>query len=241
MSISHINNYHVPNGYATTRRCHAWRLAALVGTVGSFVLGKLISDKVINSLMSRVSMGIGSVAALYCFIRLMDFLLIDWCCTPNYCGSPLLKNVCDGNIQRVKNLLYFGANPNARLFDDGAYNRSNEYDVPLFHVRDLETAQVLLEAGADPNAQGCDGTVLHYAVQHVVDPKIIELLILRRAKKATKNVDGETPLDIAKNYDTYADRHVYTLFDGKNFINPERIPLTQLQQDRLNQIITLLS
>lgn len=49
----------------------------------------------------------------------------------------------DGGI--VKQLLRFGANPNARNYDK---------DTPLHWAKDPEAVRVLLEAGANPNAEG---------------------------------------------------------------------------------------
>jgi ankyrin repeat protein len=63
---------------------------------------------------------------------------------------------------------------------------------------DHEAATLLIEAGANVNAEIEDGdTALHRAVLFN-QPKIVELLLEKGAASAVKNGDGLTPLELAR-------------------------------------------
>lgn len=63
---------------------------------------------------------------------------------------------------------------------------------------DYEAATLLIEAGANVNAEVENGdTALHRAVLFD-QPKIVELLLGKGASSTVKNGDGLTPLELAK-------------------------------------------
>jgi hypothetical protein len=130
-----------------------------------------------------------------------------------------------GDVERVRELLKKGVDPNAK----------NEYGWTPLHVAALkgrvDVVKLLLERGADPNAKNGDGkTPLHVAairgsvdvarllLEHGADPNaqdkhgntplhdavfeghvgIVKLLLDHGADPTAKNKDGDTPLDLAR-------------------------------------------
>ena len=82
----------------------------------------------------------------------------------------------------------------------------------------VETARVLLELGADINAQDIMGnTPLHQACRDRIDPGLIEFLIANGANVGISNSQGQTPYDIATEIQRYGDswiREVRKIFRG---------------------------
>ncbi|HDP74329.1 MAG TPA: ankyrin repeat domain-containing protein [Bacteroidales bacterium] len=103
----------------------------------------------------------------------------------------LMLEADSGNIEKVKTLLYLGADPNT--CDE------NGVTPLMFAVQsgNAELVELLIDAGANVNAYPANGnTALHAAVIAANDT-ITELLIKKGANVNAKNVKGLTPLHYA--------------------------------------------
>ena len=106
-------------------------------------------------------------------------------------NKELLEAVRAGDVQRVRELLEAGANPNARD-KDGL--------TPLHWAASeghADIVKILLEHGADPNTKIKYGwTPLHYASREG-HADVVKLLLEHGADPNTKKDDGLTPLHVA--------------------------------------------
>jgi len=103
----------------------------------------------------------------------------------------LMLEADSGNIEKVKTLLYLGANPNT--CDE------NGVTPLMFAVQsgNAELVELLIDNGANVNAFPANGnTALHAAVKAAND-SIAELLIKKGANINAKNAKGLTPLHYA--------------------------------------------
>ncbi|KAM3472835.1 hypothetical protein MY8738_008684 [Beauveria namnaoensis] len=105
--------------------------------------------------------------------------------------NSLLAAAEGGKIDEVRQLLYDGANPNARGTSDLA---------PLHHAAKkgtLEVIELLLQSGADPDVKTDNGsTPLHNAAE-IGHAQIIQLLIDHWADVNAQDNAGDTPLHVA--------------------------------------------
>ncbi|WP_341764321.1 ankyrin repeat domain-containing protein [Candidatus Tisiphia endosymbiont of Beris chalybata] len=97
------------------------------------------------------------------------------------------------NFEKAQILLEYGANPNAvNLQGNNA----------LHMAGNLKKVQILLKHGANPNAVNLQGNnALHMAAMHDIIPDhiaILELLINNKADIGARNVDRNTPFDLAR-------------------------------------------
>lgn len=111
-----------------------------------------------------------------------------------YGESPLHVAVKRGDIEKVRSLLSDGANANSK--DHAGWRPIHE------SMRDGENAlriiRLLVDYGADINAQSDSGnTALHDAAAYM-SHEIIEYLVKSGADPTVKNLDGKSPLDISK-------------------------------------------
>jgi ankyrin repeat protein len=68
---------------------------------------------------------------------------------------------------------------------------------------DLEIIDLLVSCGADINKYDVDqNSSLHYA-SRTGKIDIVEYFLYKRADYSIKNINGETPLDLVGNYETY--------------------------------------
>jgi ankyrin repeat protein len=75
-------------------------------------------------------------------------------------------------------------------------------DTPLHTVctwGELESAKILIDAGADVNAKGDNGAPPLFNAVIGGNPKVIELLIKSGAKASLRNDDGRSVLEYARN------------------------------------------
>ncbi len=134
--------------------------------------------------------------------------------------DQLLSAIARENIFEISTLITSGALVNE--LDSQGWT-------PLAHAIEFENYQIvklLLENGADVNSILYNGdTCLHYAVDIAIDgtiqtggasgdepTAIIELLLKNSANILAKNVQGESPMDWAKNY--HSDK-IVRLLQGK--------------------------
>jgi len=126
----------------------------------------------------------------------------DCGCTPLHdAASSLDVNKSGDYVGVVRVLIGAGADPNARAFalmfsaTPLLYATSGLDEHPK---EALSIINLLMEHGADPNAQSDDGeTPLLSAVRHG-SKDAVETLLARGANVNTKNKSGETPLALAK-------------------------------------------
>ncbi len=103
----------------------------------------------------------------------------------------LMVEADSGNIEKVKTLLYLGADPNT--------SDENGVTPLMFAVQsgNLDLVELLIDNGANVNAYPTNGnTALHAAVIAAND-SVAELLIKKGADVNVKNVKGLTPLHFA--------------------------------------------
>ncbi len=113
-------------------------------------------------------------------------------------GSPLADAAMSRDMARVRALIREGADPNGR----------GKYDTPallwLVRVGELETATLLLDAGASPNEANAQGMrPLDLAVANA-DRAMVELLLDRGAEADAPDAAGETALFAAARLDEVA-------------------------------------
>ena len=123
-------------------------------------------------------------------------------------NSALMWAAGNSNLAAVKLLLASGADVNAShireiKMKNGLIAASKI--TPLMAVaarRSPEVAAALLEAGADVNAKDIRGmTPLMFAVaSDISDPRVVSLLLDRKADRDIKSKDGETALDWARKF-----------------------------------------
>ena len=111
-----------------------------------------------------------------------------------YGESPLHVAVKRGDIEKVQSILSEGADANSK--DHAGWRPIHEA------MREGENALriilLLVDHGADINAQSDSGnTALHDAAAYM-SQEIIEYLIKSGADPSVENLDGKSPLDIAK-------------------------------------------
>ena len=111
-----------------------------------------------------------------------------------YGESPLHVAVKRGDIEKVRSLLSEGANANSK--DHAGWRPIHE------SMREGDNAlriiRLLVDHGADINAQSDSGnTALHDAAAYMTH-EIIEYLVKSGADPSVKNLDGKCPLDISK-------------------------------------------
>ncbi|MDT7778372.1 MAG: hypothetical protein QOC99_884 [Acidobacteriota bacterium] len=102
--------------------------------------------------------------------------------------TALAQAVSNGNREIVRELLWRGAQVNARL---------NYKQTALMHLRDNTTADVvrdLLDAGAKVNLRDDDGSTALMAAAEYGSREIVELLLKAGAKVNARNKQGTTPL-----------------------------------------------
>ena len=117
-----------------------------------------------------------------------------------------------GNKALVEILLRFGADANSRLFQDergrtplyeallnflpGSHDHSGPCVDPVCPYSTLDTVQLLLDHGADPNAKQIgDETALHKAIG--LDDAYVQLLLLKGADVEARNDRQQSVLDLA--------------------------------------------
>ena len=85
------------------------------------------------------------------------------------------------------------------LIDNGA--NYHHHLLNYVHKNEKESVEILLENGANvnlPKAAIHDGnTLLHVALKHNVSKEIVEILVRFVAKLNVKDLDGNTPIEIA--------------------------------------------
>ena len=123
-------------------------------------------------------------------------------------NSALMWAAGNSNLAAVKLLLASGADVNASHIREIQMKNgliAVSKITPLMAVaarRSPEVAAALLEAGAEVNAKDIRGmTPLMFAVaSDVADPRVVTLLLDRKADREIKSRDGETALDWARKF-----------------------------------------
>ncbi|KAL1377893.1 hypothetical protein pipiens_015947 [Culex pipiens pipiens] len=136
---------------------------------------------------------------------------------PDY-GSPLHYATASGDLDLVRTLLEFGADPNSMLDETGPLPRlrietitgmadqdeliQNSMLLLGIRMKTLTSTQldIIIEHGGNINTKDANdrnNTPLHVAACKGV-PEIVQLLLDRGAKVSEKNSDGQTPLDVAQ-------------------------------------------
>lgn len=117
-----------------------------------------------------------------------------FCATQLACGGEIGKAVQAGDLARVKAIL---------RDDPGAIGERDQYihATPLYWAgRDKAMAELLLQRGADPNAQDTSGNA---PLMVVASADVAELLINAGAYVNATNSEGDTPLHTASRADLY--------------------------------------
>ncbi|KAL5711258.1 hypothetical protein ACHQM5_021733 [Ranunculus cassubicifolius] len=108
-------------------------------------------------------------------------------------GTPLQRAACRGDLEAVTVLLHHHANPNI------CYPHVVSPLMASITVNSLQCVKLLLEAGANPNAEENGVTPLSMAASEQ-DAKIIRCLLKAGANPNVANREGMTPIEIAVFY-----------------------------------------
>ncbi|MEA2900806.1 MAG: uncharacterized protein QOH36_693 [Actinomycetota bacterium] len=113
-------------------------------------------------------------------------------------GTPLCAAASWGKSEVIHELLAHGADPNQR---ESGVGGSAGYSPLLWASRGghHETARMLLEVGADPNADAEGDTPLCFAVEHG-SVAVVRVLLDHGADPRVANSAGRTPLEIAEGW-----------------------------------------
>ena len=113
--------------------------------------------------------------------------------TGDYAQTDLMIAAISNNLDKVKKLLYDGADPN--LKDKKGWTALHH---STYFGTNVEISKLLISYGADCNALAVDQwTPLHFAV-HKGEEKICQLLIQHGADPKMKTKTNHTPLALAK-------------------------------------------
>ncbi len=100
----------------------------------------------------------------------------------DHVSDTALHGACSsGHIELVRLLLERGANPNIR---------GMQMQTPIFHAQSAEMAELLLAAGADPNAEDVD----EWVPLHVANAKVTRVLLAHGAEPMVCDRGDITPL-----------------------------------------------
>jgi len=126
-----------------------------------------------------------------------DFLRKHGAKTERELNDVLIEAGKKGDIEAVKQHLAAGTDVN---------EKANDGVTPLHFATTKEIAELLIDNGADVNVKhGLSGeTPLHYAA-YKGHKEIVELLIAKGADLNARDVDGFTPVDLAKGHPGIAD------------------------------------
>ena len=109
---------------------------------------------------------------------------------PNRLTRELHQSIISGNINRIKNLLEEGADPNKRNDDGG-----RPISTAGFHG-ELEIAKLLIEKGAKLSNTNTDGNTPLHVAAFLCRSDVVKLYLEKGASVSTKNRRGETPIDV---------------------------------------------
>lgn len=121
--------------------------------------------------------------------------LADHECADKLNITPLHIAALNGSLQDAKNLLHNG---NAHATDKSGWTPLHDAAIQGH----AEIVTLLIDAGADVNAQDTEDhyTPLHDAAR-MNHANIVKLLLAAGADRSLKDKYGDTPLDIAQEYD----------------------------------------
>jgi hypothetical protein len=132
-------------------------------------------------------------------------LLLIICSSAAWSSSlddKLVDAAFDGKVEEVRKLLDRGADPNVK-FRHGDRTplflvaSARDTTIPSFRQDLFSVAKLLLERGANPNAQTPIGKTALMVAAEQNDPDMIELLLAKGADPVIKDGNGKTALAIA--------------------------------------------
>lgn len=103
-----------------------------------------------------------------------------------------------GHPELVALLLEHGADPNAVSRNDAHLHLLNSAAAQKDHAKAAKTVEILLAAGADPNAAQHGGFTAAHSAASSGNLEVLRLLKAHKAALDRKSEDGKTPLDIAR-------------------------------------------